>query len=427
MKLPLPLVALLLVPASLLCAESYLVKDLGTLGGTTSYSTAISSTGKMVGSSSIKGDTTTHAVRFSGTGTQNTDLGTFGGSYGSAHGINTAGQIVGQADLADGVRYRATLFSGTGGGNTDLGSLAAPGVPANSSAQSINTAGRIVGYAASGTLGNAGILATLFSGTGDNNINLGTLGGTDSQATSINDKGPIGQIVGHAKTLSGQTHATLFSGTGTNNTNLGTLGGDNSYALDINNSGQIVGHASLSNNSRSHATLFSGTGSDNTDLGTLGGKNSFATAIDDSGRIVGAADIDAVFPTSHGFIYQDGKMTDLNDLIEAPDVVISVATDINAAGQIAAYGIVNGITRAFRLDPAPVPVIYRITATANPKEKGSVQGAGKFTKGKKITLTAKTKSGSKFVKWTENGKSVSTSRIYTFKVTKARKLVAHFK
>ena len=427
MKLPLHLATLLLAPASLRCAQSYLIKDLGTLGGTTSYSTAISSTGVMVGSSSIKGDTTTHAVRFSGIGSQNTDLGTFGGSYGNANGINTAGQIVGQADLADGVRYRATLFSGTGGGNTDLGSLADPGVPANSSAQAINTAGRIVGYAANGTLGNAGILATLFSGTGDNNINLGTLGGTDSQATSINDTGAVGQIVGHAKTSSGQTHATLFSGTGSDNTDLGTLGGDNSYALDINNAGQVVGHASLSNNSKSHATLFSGTGSNNTDLGTLGGKNSFATAIDDSGRIVGAADIDAVFPTSHGFIYQDGKMTDLNDLIDAPDVIISVATDINESGQIAAYGIVNGITRAFRLDPAPLVISYKITATASPSEKGSVKGTGKFTKGKKITLTATTKSGSKFVKWTENGKSVSTSRIYTFKVTKARKLVAHFK
>ena len=427
MKLPLALASLLLASASLLCAESYLVKDLGTLGGTTSYSTAISSTGVMIGSSSIKGDATTHAVRFSGTGSQNTDLGTFGGSYGSANSINTAGQIVGQADLADGVRYRATLFSGTGGGNTDLGSLAAPGVPANSSAQAINTAGRIVGYAASGTLGNAGILATLFSGTGDNNIDLGTLGGTDSQATSINDMGAIGQIVGHAKTSTGQTHATLFSGTGTDNTDLGTLGGDNSYALDINNSGQVVGQASLSSNARSHATLFSGTGSDNTDLGTLGGKNSFANAIDDTGRIVGAADIDAVFPTSHGFIYQDGKMTDLNDLIDAPDVIISVATDINESGQIAAYGIVNGITRAFRLDPAPLVISYKIAATASPSAKGSVKGTGKFTKGKKITLTATTKAGSKFVKWTENGKSVSTSKLYTFKVTKARKLVAHFK
>ncbi len=427
MKLPLHLAILLLAPASLLCAESYSVKNLGTLGGTTSYSTALNSAGIMVGSSSIKGDSSTHAVRFSGTGSQNTDLGTLGGGYGSANGINAAGQIVGQSDIADGVRFRATLFSGTGGGNMDLGSLAAPGVPANSSAQAINTAGRIVGYAASGTLGSSGIQATLFSGTGSDNINLGTLGGTDSQATAINDIGPIGQIVGHAKTSADETHATLFSGTGSGNTNLGALGGNSSYALDINNAGQIVGHAALTGNLKSHATLFSGTGSDNIDLGTLGGKNSFATAIDNSGRIVGAADISEVFPTSHGFIYQNGQMTDLNDLIDAPGVVISVATDINEAGQIAAYGIVDGITRAFRLDPTAASISYQITATPSPAAKGSVKGTGKFTKGAKITLTAKVKAGAKFVKWTENGKSVSTNKTYTFKVSKARKLVAHFK
>lgn len=427
MKLPLYLATLLLAPTCLLRAESYLVKDLGTIGGSTSYSTAISSTGTMVGSSSVKGDATTHAVRFSGNGSNNTDLGTLGGSYGSANSINTAGKIVGQTDISEGARYRATLFSSTGGPNTDLGSLAAPGISANSSAQSINTKGRIVGYAASASLGSAGILATLFSGTGTDNINLGTLGGTDSQATAINDVGAIGQIVGHAKTPSDQTHATLFSGTGDNNTDLGTLGGDSSYALDINSSGQIVGKASLTNNTSSHATLFSGTGTNNTDLGTLGGKNSFATAIDNSGRIVGAADIAGVFPTSHGFIFRDGKMTDLNDLINAPGVVISVATDINESGQIAAYGIVDGNTRALRLDPAPAPVIYKIAATASPVAKGRVSGAGKFRKGKKVTLTAKPKSGSKFVNWTEKGRSVSTNKTYTFRVTKARTLVARFK
>ena len=427
MKLPLHLAALLLANTCVLRAESYLIKDLGTIGGSTSYSTAISSSGVIVGSSSVKGDSTTHAVRFSGSGSKNTDLGTLGGSYGSANSINTAGKIVGQTDISEGARYRATLFSNTGGKNTDLGSLAAPEVPANSSAQSINTRGRIVGYAASTSLGSAGILATLFSGTGTDNINLGTLGGSDSQATAINDVGLIGQIVGHAKTPSDQTHATLFSGTGDNNTDLGTLGGNSSYALDINNSGQIVGKASLANSTNSRATLFSGTGSNNTDLGTLGGKNSFATAIDNSGNIVGAADIAGVFPTSHGFIFRDGKMTDLNDMIDAPDVTISVATDINESGQIAAYGIIDGDTHAFRLDPVPPPVIYKIAATASPAAKGRVSGAGKISKGKKVTLTAKPKAGAKFVKWTENGKSVSTSKTYTFKVTKARTLVARFK
>jgi hypothetical protein len=88
-------------------------------------------------------------------------------------------------------------------------------------------------------------------------------------------------------------------------------------------------------------------------------------------------------------------MTDLNDLIDAPGDVISVATDINEAGQIAAYGIVDGITRAFRLDPSAATISYKIAATPSPLEKGSVKGTGKFIKGAKITLTAKPKPGSR--------------------------------
>ena len=65
---------------------------------------------------------------------------------------------------------------------------------------------------------------------------LGTLGGSRSDAQAINDSG---EIVGGSETPSGDNHAFLYSGGRMRD--LGTLGGSSSYASGINNSGQIVG------------------------------------------------------------------------------------------------------------------------------------------------------------------------------------------
>ena len=82
---------------------------------------------------------------------------------------------------------------------------------------------------------------------------LGTLDGGDlSAAYGIND---AGQVVGSTK-VPGSYHATLFSGTGVNNTDLGTLGGSWSVAFSINNAGQTVGEASIiTNNNISRSTF----------------------------------------------------------------------------------------------------------------------------------------------------------------------------
>ena len=70
-------------------------------------------------------------------------------------------------------------------------------------------------------------------------------------------------------------------------TDLGTLGGTNSNAYGINDSGQVVGMPTPPATPLQHAFLYSG--STMTDLGTLGGTISSATGINASGQVVGNA------------------------------------------------------------------------------------------------------------------------------------------
>lgn len=67
-----------------------------------------------------------------------------------------------------------------------------------------------------------------------------------------------------------------------------------------------------------------------------------------------------------------------------------------------------------------------VTATVNPDESGSVEGAGNFIIGTTCTLKATANSGYDFVNWTENGNIVSEEIEYTFVVPGDRSLVANF-
>ena len=69
---------------------------------------------------------------------------------------------------------------------------------------------------------------------------------------------------------------------------------------------------------------------------------------------------------------------------------------------------------------------YDVTATASPENAGAVTGAGNYTHGETVTLTATANIGYKFVSWTENGNVVSEVSEYSFTITNDRNLVANF-
>src|SRR5215208_6678300 len=118
----------------------YKVEDLGTLGGSRSWASAINDSGEVVGSSYLAGDQNNHAFLYKEG--KMTDLLTLGGTSSEAKGINKSGQVVGWSENSSGER-RAFLYDSTNG-MKDLNDL----IPADSGwtiheARAINNNGQI--------------------------------------------------------------------------------------------------------------------------------------------------------------------------------------------------------------------------------------------------------------------------------------------
>ena len=139
-------------------------------------------------------------------------------------------------------------------------------------------------------------------------------------------------------------------------TELPTLGGDWTAAHDINDAGQVVGQTTngqsrvdpINDPATAHIPVwraFLWQDGEITDLGTFGGQSSTAIAINNLGHVIGRADTPefrfftefAALPIQRPFLWQDGVMVDLNDLV-SPDAGITITNvlDINNVGQILA-------------------------------------------------------------------------------------------
>jgi probable HAF family extracellular repeat protein len=174
---------------------------------------------------------------------------------------------------------------------------------------------------------------------------LGALPGGDfSRAFQVSTHG---DIVGESNAAAkGRVHAVMWSQEHIHD--LGLLhGGTFSSAQAVNEKHQAVGYAD-DDDGGSRAVLFSG--GRVTDLGSLGDDPSSALAINDGGQIVGSS------PVAEGkmraFLWEKGHMRDLNQLIaQDSGWLLLAAYQVNAKGQILAYGFFRGHTHACLLMP----------------------------------------------------------------------------
>lgn len=207
---------------------------------------------------------------------------------------------------------------------------------------------------------------------------LGTLGGSSSQAYGIND---TGQVVGKADTSGGLSHAFLWD-QGTMN-DLGTLDGYSySSAFNINNVGQAVGYAYIERNSSvsNRALLWNqGAQSPPQDLGSLGGNFSFALDINNRGEVVGTSSLsdDNSSNQSRAFLWSKGNMRNLGILSNSD---FSAGLSINNKRQIvgrtaaAAFLWEKGTMRAINTNGKGM---YHMASDIN--ERGQAVGVGDNT------------------------------------------------
>lgn len=113
--------------------------DLGTLGGSCTFTYALNNRGQVVGQSTLPGDQTSHPYIWDRK-KKMTDLGTLGGTYGYASWLNDSGAVVGLATPQGDQALIAFLWKH--GAISNLGTLPGNGC---SGADAINSQGQIVG------------------------------------------------------------------------------------------------------------------------------------------------------------------------------------------------------------------------------------------------------------------------------------------
>jgi probable HAF family extracellular repeat protein len=296
-------------------ATTYRMVDLGTLGGESSYATAMNDRGWVVGRSQVA-DGTWHG--FLWRRGRMTDLGTL-----SPSDINNRGQIVGLRDDLPG----AHLW--TAGRLVDLGSLGGDFTYPTA----INDRGQIVGM--SGTAERPDVPFLWAHGV-MRELPLNTVSDIDNR----------GRVSGGRAAGVGGFHASVWRRGVV--TDLGAAAFDRSNTYRINDKGWVIGWT-FSPERDVRGTLWRG--GTTTDVGTLGGNRTHLVAINDRGVILGVSTTSG--GADHPARWHRGVLTDLTTAGIGPD---DTMVDLNNRGEIAAsIRPVWGVSHAVVYRPGTSP------------------------------------------------------------------------
>ena len=333
---------------------TYVLRDLGTLGGTSSFARDINNLGQVTGNAQTA--TGQPAPRL------NTflwdepgpmvNLGVLPGSnnFSRGYAINDFGVVVGESDNNT---SRAFVYAN----GTLTGLIRLAGDNDRGVAHDINNNGVIVGISSNGV---ASRPTRWVNGVASDLGSVDGLSTTTGRAWGLNE---AGQAVGNSRrdTAGTVTQATFWSGTGAP-LNLGSLLPDSfSDAFAINAAGTIAGVA-VAGNTSSGTNIrqavrwnFNGSAYALEALGSMGRTFSEAKAINDAGQIVGFVTNISGSP-QRAFLYQAGAMVDLNTFIDvASGFTLATAEGINDRGDIVGWGMVDGQNRAYMLQAVPEP------------------------------------------------------------------------
>lgn len=345
----------------------YNISDLPSLGGTNSRANSINNRSWLAGYSNLAGNQSRHAALWRD-GTL-TDLGTLGGPNSAVTWSVKAksGIIVGiaQTSIPDplGETWSSAAFypGPNNAGFINLGFVwqdgqirALPTLGGNNGfATGANSRGEVVGWAEN-TVHDTTCVAPqvlqfrpVLYGPGANQIRELPLFASDTSgaATAINEQGAVTGISGICDQAVGRhtaKHAVLWDKHG-GVTDIGNLGAQWwNTPTNINQRGDIVGFAgdpAFPDGDFLHAFIWT---ADNgiRPLGALPGHiHSEAYGINEKRQVVGLS-CDENFVDCRAFIWENGTMTDLNDLKPANYAPrLEQAKDINEAGEIAGRSI----------------------------------------------------------------------------------------
>jgi probable HAF family extracellular repeat protein len=228
---------------------------------------------------------------------------------------------------------------------------------------------------------------------------LGTLGGTQSEAFGVNN---LGQVVGWAFVPSEVEHAFLWTKAG-GMRDLGTLGGATSRAYAINDNGQVVGSSATATGDI-HAFLWTAVDGMQ-DIGTLGGIRSQAFAINQNGVIAGAAFFNG--GSENAVIWAGGVIETLGPFGRG----VSINNALQVVGWTSRY---NGTQTVMALlwtksggvwtsEAIPAPPTGSSSMAYGINELGQISGGFRLTNGSLGAFFWTRESGSKELPWITRG------------------------